>query len=180
MLIKFSLTNYKTFRERAEWSMIATDDATFEADNVVTVPEFDLRLLKSAAVYGANASGKSKLLQGLGLMKGLVRSLSKIGPDEAFPIEPFRLNPTTAAEPSEMEIIFILAGTYYRYGFEADAAHVVAEWLFTKQPEQEEETEIFYRDGQTIELPTDGGPQLRYLRDSEVVRRNELLPDVTR
>lgn len=175
MLIKFSLTNYKTFRERAEWNMVATADTTFENDNVAAVPDFGLRLLKSAALYGANASGKSKLLQVLGLMKSLVRGLLKIGPDEAFPIEPFRLNPTAAAEPSEMEIIFISAGTRYRYGFEADATHVVAEWLFTKQPEQEAETEVFYRDEQTIGLPTDGSSQLRYLRDADVVRKNELL-----
>ena len=175
MLKKFSLTDYKTFRERAEWSMEATDDTTFEEDNVATVPEFGLRLLKSAAVYGANASGKSKLLQVLGLMKGLARGLLKIGPDETFPVEPFRLNPASAAEPSEIEIVFISAGTQYRYGFEADAAHVVAEWLFTKQPEQEEETEVFYRDEQSIELPADGSPQLRYLRDADVVRKNELL-----
>ncbi len=175
MLINFSLTNYKTFRERAEWSMVATDDTTFEEDNVAAVPDFGLRLLKSAAVYGANASGKSKLLQVLGLMKALVRGLRKSSPDEAFPVEPFRLNPTAAAEPSEMEIIFISAGIRYRYGFEAEATHVVAEWLFTKQPEQEAETEVFYRNEQTIELPADGGPQLRYLRDADVVRKNELL-----
>lgn len=175
MLIKFSLTNYKTFREQAEWSMVATDDTTFEEDNVAVVPAFGLRLLKSAAVYGANASGKTKLLQVLGLMKGLVRGLRKIGPDEKFPIEPFRLNPTAAAEPSEIEIIFIAAGTRYRYGFEVDAAHVLAEWLFTKQPEQEAETKVFYRDEQSIGLPADGGPQLRYLRDADVVRKNELL-----
>lgn len=155
--------------------MVATDDTTFEEDNVAAVPGFGMRLLKSAAVYGANASGKSNLLQVLGRMKALGRGLRTIGPDEAFPVEPFRLNPTAAAEPSEIEIVFISAGTYYRYGFEADAAHVVAEWLFIKQPEQEEETEVFFRDEQTIELPADGSPQLRYLRDADVVRKNELL-----
>lgn len=175
MLISFSLTNYKTFRERAEWTMVATDDTTFEKDNVATVSEFGLRLLKSAAVYGANASGKSKLIQVLGLMKALVRGLRKISPDEAFPVEPFRLNPTAASQPSETEIIFISAGIRYRYGFEATATHVAAEWLFTKSPEQEAETEVFYRNEQTIELPADGGSQLRYLRDADIVRKNELL-----
>lgn len=175
MLINFSLTNYKTFRERAEWSMVATDDTTFEEDNVAAVPEFGLRLLKSAAVYGANASGKSNLLQVLGLMKSLVRGILKVGPDESFPVEPFRLNPTAAAEPSEMEIVFLADGVRYRYGFEADTAHVVAEWLFTKNSEQEAETEVFYRNGQVTELPADGSPQLRYLRDADVVRKNELL-----
>lgn len=175
MLINFSLTNYKTFRERAEWSMVATDDITFEEDNVAAVPEFGLRLLKSAAVYGANASGKSNLLQVLGLMRSVVRGIPKVGPDESFPVEPFRLNPTTAAEPTEIEIIFLVNGVRYRYGFEADTAHVVAEWLFTKNPEQEAETEVFYRNEQVFELPADGSPQLRYLRDADVVRKNELL-----
>ena len=175
MLINFSLTNYKTFRERTEWSMVATDDTTFEGDNVAAVPEFELRLLKSAVVYGANASGKSNLLRVLGLLKSVIRGLLKAGPDEPFPMEPFRLNPTAAAEPSEMEIIFLASSTRYRYGFEADATHVVAEWLFIKKPEQEVEIEVFYRNGQAIELPADGSPQLRYLRDADVVRKNELL-----
>ena len=175
MLISFSLTNYKTFRERAEWSMVATDDTTFEEDNLVARPEFGLQLLKSAVVYGANASGKSNLLQVLGLMKSMVRGTLKVSPDELFPVEPFRLNPTTAAEPSEIEIIFLADGIRYRYGFEADTAHVVAEWLFTQNAEQEAETEVFYRNGQVTELPANGSSQLRYLRDADVVRKNELL-----
>ena len=175
MLIKFSLTNYKTFREQAEWSMVATDDTTFEQDNVAEVPAFGLRLLKSAAVYGANASGKTKLLEVLGRMRALARGVLKAGPDEAFPVEPFRLSSMTAAEPSEMEVTFVSEGVRYRYGFEASASQVMAEWLFTKTPDQQEETEVFYRNEQTIELPPDGGPQLRYLRDAAVVRKNELL-----
>ena len=175
MLISLSLTNYRTFRERVEWNMVATDDTTFEEDNVAAVPALGLRLLKSAVVYGSNASGKSNLLRGLGLLKSVVRGIAKLEPDELFPVEPFRLNLTAAAEPSEIEIVFLADGIRYRYGFEADSAHVVAEWLLTKNPGQEAETEIFYRDGQAVELPDNGSPQLRYLRDADVVRKNELL-----
>ena len=176
MLIKFSLRNFATFREPAEWSLVATDDTTFEEDNVAVVPEFGLRLLKTAVVYGANASGKTKLLQGLGKMKGLVRQWAKLGPDDLIPVEPFRLNISSASESSEFEVTFLLSPTLRcRYGFEVTATHVVAEWLYQREADQVQETAIFYRDEQQIELSEHSGPQLRQLQAAEIVRENELL-----
>jgi len=60
MLVQFSLQNYKCFKEEAVLSFIASnyDKDTREEDNVFQVEKFGLRLLKSAVVYGANASGK--------------------------------------------------------------------------------------------------------------------------
>ena len=47
MLIKFSLRNYKAFREQAEWTMLASSDDTYEADNVVITEKDGLRILRS-------------------------------------------------------------------------------------------------------------------------------------
>lgn len=175
MLIKFSLRNYKAFRDPVEWSLIASADTSYEESNVVQVPVLGLRLLKTAMVYGANASGKTRLLQAMDLMKSLVREFSKSAPGESIPVEPFRLNSTSATESSEFEVTFLFMGVYFRYGFELTSSRVVAEWLFRQGAEEEKEIEIFYRDAQEIELPAQGGPQLHRLREDKIVRENELL-----
>lgn len=70
MLLQFSIKNYKSFKEKATFSLIASnyDKDIREDDNVYYDEKFNLRILKSAVIYGANASGKSKLLDALGFM----------------------------------------------------------------------------------------------------------------
>lgn len=62
MLLQFSIKNFRTFKDKATLSLIASnyDKETREQDNIAT-NESSLRLLKSAVIYGSNASGKSKL-----------------------------------------------------------------------------------------------------------------------
>lgn len=72
MLIEFSVGNYRSFKEKVTFSMVAANlvakDKKLDENNVFTVNE-DLKLLKSAAIYGANASGKSNLAKALVFMK---------------------------------------------------------------------------------------------------------------
>jgi len=66
MLVQFSVKNYKTFESEAKISFVASKYyAEKEEDNTVDFPKFDLQLLKSAVIYGANASGKSKLFDAM-------------------------------------------------------------------------------------------------------------------
>ena len=72
MLIEFSVGNYRSFKEPVTFSMVAANlvakDKNLDANNVFAADK-DLRLLKSAAIYGANASGKSNLARALNFMK---------------------------------------------------------------------------------------------------------------
>ncbi len=173
MLVSFSVTNYKTFRDRAEWSMIASADQTREADNVVAGP-FGLRLLKSAVVYGANASGKSKLMDALFFFRQFVRSSSNTQIGTPIGVDPFRLNPRTATEPSEFEIQLVDDDTLYRYGFAATRERVTEEWLFIRR--NKKEMEVFRREGQTIDYNAKyiKGTTAQLIRNDEV-RTNALL-----
>lgn len=151
MLIRFTVRNYKSFREPAEWSLLASPDTTREADNVVEVPEFGLRLLRSAVVYGANASGKSKLVQAMMFMRDFVRDSSReTQKGDSIPVEPFRLSTVTEHEPSELEVVFLYEQVLYRYGFTATTTHIVAEWFYYRP--KTKEVELFYRDEQGIRL----------------------------
>lgn len=151
MLIQFSIKNFKTFKDKSVLSLIASnyDKESRELDNIVRDKLFGIRILKSAVIYGANASGKSKLLDAFAFMRYLVINSSKESQKgETIDVEPFRLSTETENEPSEFEIIFIHNEVLYRYGFEATTERIVAEWLYHKP--KTKEIELFYRDGNII------------------------------
>ena len=183
MLVRFSVRNFRAFRERAEWSLVASADKTREEDNVIDQPAFGLRLLKSAVVYGANASGKSKLVEAMEFMQGFVQGSSTSGQTgKPTGVEPFRLNPTAAAAASDFEIQFIHQEVLYRYGFELTATRVEAEWLFmraAKRVRNAPETELFYRTGQdiTFHVKQFGGIVGELVKNA-AVRENALLLSV--
>lgn len=136
MLIQFQIKNYRTFKESAMLSLVASnyDKQTLEDENVVKLQPFKLRLLKSAAIMGANASGKTKLIEAIRFMRHFVVNSSKeTQQGEEIPVMPFLLSTVTERKPSEFELSFFKDDRIFRYGFEVDRKRVVAEWLYTKK-----------------------------------------------
>ncbi|MFN4981245.1 MAG: AAA family ATPase, partial [Pseudanabaena sp.] len=134
MLIEFRVGNYRSFKEIATFSMVAANivskDKSLDENNVFTVDD-DLTLLKTAAIYGANASGKSNLAKALGFMRWFIINSSKdTQTSEQIEVERFKLSDSTDSEPSFFEIVFFMNQKKYRYGFEANRNEVVSEWLF--------------------------------------------------
>jgi len=134
MLIEFSVGNYRSFKEKVTFSMVAANlvakDKTLNENNVFEIDD-DLKLLKSSAIYGANASGKSNLAKALHFMRWfMINSSKETQSTEKIGVERFKLSLETEPEPSFFEIAFIMSGRKYRYGFEATSERVVSEWLF--------------------------------------------------
>ena len=83
MLLDFYLGNYRSYRNVRKFTLIASTDNTHLDNNLTTikVPYGDkdrtINVLKSAVIYGANASGKSNLLNGIKFMKGFIFNSSK-------------------------------------------------------------------------------------------------------
>jgi len=153
MLIQFSFKNFKCFKEEVKLSLIASnyDKNTREEENIFTVEKFGLKLLRSAVIYGANASGKTKIIEGLRFMRNFILTSSKESQiDEPIDVSPFLLSSETDKNPSTFEIIFIHNNVMYRYGFEADKEKVHSEWLYSKT--KTKEIELFYRDFQDFEI----------------------------
>jgi AAA15 family ATPase/GTPase len=180
MLIQFSVKNYKCFKEEALLSMVASnyDRTTRWEDNIVEVPKFNLNLLRSVVIYGANASGKSKLVEAMGFMCHLILSSAKDKQaGEVIHKEPFsfRLSTETEGEPSVFEINFIIDNELFRYGFEINQREIVAEWLYHRPATKE--VELFYRDYQTFEVHPKL-KQVKFLVENEMVRDNALLLSV--
>jgi len=153
MLIEFTVGNFKSFRVKTTFSMIAanltSDDPALDSDNIISIKK-DLRLLKSAAIYGANASGKSNLGVALRFMRDFVLESSReTFANAAIAVEPFLLDKDTRHQPSFFELLFLLNATQYRYGFEVNKSHVVSEWLFRAKAK---EACLFKREGQEIEI----------------------------
>lgn len=173
MLIEVSVGNFKSFKEVVTFSMVAaritSKDKTLDENNVHCVDD-DLCLLKSAAIYGANASGKSNFANAVLFMRDFVFNSSK-STQEAEPIdvERFKLNAETEGQPSFFEIVFLMEGTKYRYGFEVNAERVLREWLFNTPSTKE--ARLFVRDENGIETT----PRFREGRDLADKTRNNAL-----
>ena len=152
MLIQFSVRNFRTFKEKATLSLIASNyDKKREAENIVEDPTFNLRVLKSAVIYGANASGKSKFMEALLFMRSFaIGSSRESQKGDAIKVHPFKLNVESVNEPSEFEVIFTYKNVMYRYGFEADKDKIVSEWFYYKP--NTKEVELFFRDNQNFDV----------------------------
>lgn len=179
MIIRFSVSNFLSFKEPSTLSLVATalrdpdvniDDVSFQLDGT------NLQLLKSAVLLGANASGKSNFIKALHFFKEFVyNSFKGMQSSESIGIEPYRLNVTTAKEPSMMELVFSINDYIYRYGFEVTQERICKEWLYRKACKtRAKEIELYDREGDNYEIHYKY-QQARELTDKKMIRDNALL-----
>lgn len=128
MLIDFSLTNYRSFKDKQTLSMVRDKGDEHIENTFVIDKSKKFSLLKSAAIYGANASGKSNFLNALRAMKNIVTEQSQHG--DKLPLVPFKLNNKNITQPTEFEVTFMVDGIRYQYGFTASNVQIFDEWLF--------------------------------------------------
>jgi AAA15 family ATPase/GTPase len=153
MIIEFSVENFLSFKDLTTLSMVKAK--SFKEHNETHTFQIDskLSLLKSAIIYGNNASGKSNLLESMGFMKGTVinsfRDALMDNNERKFPLEKFILSSKSDNESSYFEIVFINNNVKYRYGFEIDDNKIIAEWLFHTTSK---EVYLFKRDLQDIKI----------------------------
>ena len=129
MLISFSVENYRSFADEQTLSLEAVKDDA-HPDHVVDCGRFSL--LKTAALYGANASGKSNLLKAFDFMAGFVKASATkmtLG-DPIRGADCFRLDKARAGMPCSFDIRVLLNETEYQYGFSATKERVHDEWLY--------------------------------------------------
>lgn len=156
MLIQFSVKNYKSFKEEQVFSMEAgTGDENIE--NIVTLNETNERILKTTALYGANASGKTNLISAFSAAIMMVRLSNNRQPGEKLmQMEPFAFDDKTKVEPCEFEFIFYTNNSKYVYGFKADKNKIHEEYLY--QYFSAKATRIFERTGEEYKfLQSDEG-----------------------
>jgi len=152
MLVEFSVGNFRSFLQPVTLSMQAAklraSDKRLDQENVFQAN--GTSLLRSAAIYGANASGKSNLIRALLFMRNFVlRSSTESQAEEPIKVDRFRLSTVARETPAHFQIVFCLDGRRYRYGFEVDEHRVRAEWLYHTQ---QRETRLFVREGDQYDI----------------------------
>ena len=127
MIIEFSIANFLSFKDKVTFSMLA-DTKEELADNYIV--KDNKKILKTAAIYGANASGKTNIMKVVGTVVNILRECNNYNIDTELPIEPFKFSKDTKNQPSEFEIKFIADDTRYVYGFSATKKKVLEEYLY--------------------------------------------------
>lgn len=137
MLLEFRVSNYRSFDEEQTFSFVASKDKTsLEDENVHQIG--DHRILKAAALYGANASGKSNLIKALGAAASFIsNSATQMNLGDEIAVEPFRLRKDARSEPSSFEFTLLIEGIRYDYGFSATRERVHDEWIIAYEGNKE-------------------------------------------
>ena len=147
VLLRFAVENHRSIRERQELSFAAST-LKDRADGLLPCGAVKSRAVVPAAViYGANASGKTNLVNAVETMKRLVLwSHINGGPGGRIPRHRFGLDPDWSEKPSCFEIDFTLEGIRYHYGFEATDRTFTSEWLY--ESPRAHSKRLFEREGQ--------------------------------
>jgi uncharacterized protein len=148
MLIEFSVANFRSIGEKQTLSLVPAPKQRDYPENIIVAGKHEV--LNMAAIYGANASGKSNLIRGLGIMAALVEHSLNISSIARLPFDPFLLREGWEEKPTHFEIVFISDQIRYRYGYEISQERVVREWLFRKVTSRE--TLLFEREDDVIDV----------------------------
>jgi len=127
MLLQFSVENFLSIKERITLSMVASKDKSLN-QNIIKINK--ISLLKSAAIYGPNASGKTNILRAISFLFDLIKTSHTYQPNQSIFITPFRLDSTYEGKPSKFEIILILDNIKYIYGVALDEEKIYDEYLY--------------------------------------------------
>ncbi len=165
MLIQFNFSNFKSFRDEVSLDLTATK-ITEHMGNVVEIAND--KLLKVAAIYGANASGKTNVYEAFEFMTYYVMESFNFGGESDDKhaggsrfrkVTPFLLDSSNRSKESTFEVFFVdkedAKQKIYQYGFALLGQEVVEEWLYYKTKSSKNYKTIFYRKGQ--ELDFEGG-----------------------
>lgn len=140
MLVQFSVENYMSIKKKVVFSMLASSDKELSENLIEGRNE---QYVKSAVIYGANASGKSNVLKAINSVIFMMRNSNNMQPGMRLPITPFKFDDKFINKPSSFEFIMIINDIKYVYGFIADNSRIYEEYLYYYPNGRE--TEIFER-----------------------------------
>jgi uncharacterized protein len=129
MLIRFSAENFLSISEKQELTLVASSLKDLP-DSLIKLEQSNYDLLPVAAIYGANASGKTNILRSLHFISHAVESSHRIWePGKGTRRSPFLFG-DSSNKPSSFEVEFVQTGVRYRYGFSLDSEKILEEWLY--------------------------------------------------
>lgn len=133
MLISFSVTNFRSIRERQGLSLIANNKEKGLAENLhsAEIPGLKgARAVKSAVIYGPNASGKTNVLRAVEFLRDFVlESATERKPGQSTGVVHFKLDTLSQSQPTELRIVFMQNDVRYDYGVALNSDRVLSEYL---------------------------------------------------
>ncbi|HIE01605.1 MAG TPA: ATP-binding protein [Thiotrichaceae bacterium] len=149
MLIEFSVSNFKSIKEEQSLSM-ETDSGTTHLEN--TFQPDDTRLLKTALIYGPNASGKTNVITAFHQFRHFILNSTDLKKDEPIDCyEPFKLDKSCRTQPTRFKITFLGQNNIkYDYEIAFNQKQVLSEILHS-YPEGDE-VNVFARTQQQVKL----------------------------
>ena len=126
MIISFSVENWRSFRDQATFSMLASRERQ-HGERIPKLGKYQARALPIAAIYGGNASGKTNLFKALHFAKRLVVRGTR--PDSLVPVETFLLDDERANHPSRFAFELLIDETLYDFSFSVTRKAVLEERL---------------------------------------------------
>lgn len=130
MLLQFKFKNHKCFYDETILDLTATQE---KRHMEATIDNNGINVLQLVEVHGANASGKSSLLDALGFMFNLIKQSSKTDINRHIRTKPFAFSNSSLNDNSEYEISLALGTFEYRYGFSVNKNGFSEEWLYKKK-----------------------------------------------
>lgn len=129
MLIDYTVSNYRSIYEEQSFNMVAVNSYKEMTDTNLIEYKSNMSLLKSTAIYGPNASGKSTLLESLDVLRGIVLSSFKFDIDDELPVVPFAFAENSKNEPTMFEITFVENEIKYEFELVLNKERVLEEYL---------------------------------------------------
>ncbi|MCT4662093.1 MAG: ATP-binding protein [Tissierellales bacterium] len=161
MLVQFNFGNYRSYKDEVSISLETTKITGLE-ENIINIEGQD-KLLKSAAIYGTNASGKTNIIKAFEKMRDIVMYSVIFDKEHGYiNLEPFALDAKSKGEPTLFEVFIKFNGEEYQYGFKYFDRNVVEEWL-NKRSQSEKKLvydELFYRHGSKVEFKNNDHKEL--------------------
>ena len=168
MLIEFSFSNYRSFRDEANLSMEATGLGMYK--NCLIECLGKATILPGIAIYGKNAGGKSNVIRAFWLAVQFIKNAQRTQYAGApIPVHPFKLNDYSQYEPSKFSFIYVFNGVKYWYSFEATMERITREELFYAPRGQK--ALVFSRNEQNFKFTEE---KSRRTMISEAVSQNQL------
>ena len=127
MLITFTVGNFLSIKDKHTLSFRAKKQDQSLHESMFTKNEEVL--VKSMAVFGPNASGKSNLIKAFAFVRNFVLNGLQQSLTGGIPVEPFLLSTTTETKPSTFELEILSGDSTFIYGFEVFSQKVHKEWL---------------------------------------------------
>ena len=150
MLIEFSVENFLSFKDRASLTMEA--DSSSELENNFSTTN-NLNILKTSAIYGANASGKTNLIKAFTALILMVRGSDSLQIGAPIPlITPYAFESKTTEKPCVFGVSFIRNNEKYEYGVSATGQRIFSEYL--KVYHSKKPTTVFMRDMDSYTFPS--------------------------